>query len=62
MSSSQTADAGGSSVSVVEDKGDSDLKSFVIVAPVVVELDRCDAMGIVRSDSLGENEGLLLVV
>ena len=44
------------------DKGDSELISLVIVVTVGVELDRCDAMGVVRSDSLGETEGLLLVV
>ena len=34
----------------------------MIIVTVGVELDRCDAMGVVRSNSLGETEGLLLVV
>eukprot|EP00957_Ditylum_brightwellii_P010492 795527-Ditylum_brightwellii.AAC.1 len=44
------------------DKGNSELMSLVIVAPVVVEFDCCDATGVVRSDLLGEKEGLLFIV
>jgi hypothetical protein len=49
-------------VCLSSDKGNSELISLVIVVTVDVELDRCDAMGVVRSDSLGEDKGVLLVV
>ena len=32
------------------------------IAPLVGEFDRCDATGVVRSNLLGENKGLMLVV
>eukprot|EP00957_Ditylum_brightwellii_P170935 13010608-Ditylum_brightwellii.AAC.1 len=43
-SSSRTGDAGGSLVDVV--KGNSELISHAIIAPVVVEFKQCDAMGV----------------
>jgi hypothetical protein len=36
--------------------------SLAIIAPVVVKFERCDAMGVPRSNLLGKLEGLLHVV
>eukprot|EP00957_Ditylum_brightwellii_P169164 12876644-Ditylum_brightwellii.AAC.1 len=55
-SSSWMADAGGLPFVVVEDKGNSEVISLGIIAPVVGEFDCCDATGVVRSNLLGENE------
>eukprot|EP00957_Ditylum_brightwellii_P130575 9960540-Ditylum_brightwellii.AAC.1 len=48
---SRTVDAGGLLVGIVKE-----LISHVIIAPVVVKFERCDAMGVVHSNLLGELE------
>eukprot|EP00957_Ditylum_brightwellii_P037119 2809613-Ditylum_brightwellii.AAC.1 len=53
---SQTADAGGLLVGVVEDEGDSELVLIVSISPVVGEFEHCDATGVIRSDLLGKFE------
>ena len=50
------------SVCLSLDKSNSELVSHVIISPVVGEFERCNATGVVRSDSLGKFEGLLIGV
>eukprot|EP00957_Ditylum_brightwellii_P136548 10413171-Ditylum_brightwellii.AAC.1 len=51
-SSLRTADAGGSLVGKVKEKGNSELVSHVIISPAVGEFEHCDATGVIRSDLL----------
>eukprot|EP00957_Ditylum_brightwellii_P034884 2643598-Ditylum_brightwellii.AAC.1 len=56
ISSAQTAEAVGLLVGIVKGKGNSELISLAIIAPVAVEFEQWDLMEFVQCNVLGELE------